>query len=81
MPPYEWQLRVSAKAQKQVDELPSEAKMAVFSCLKDLLEANNPLIVHGVARVQEQKDVWRRRAGNYRILFAIDSDALATREN
>ena len=47
--------------------------MAVFSCLEDLLKAENPLAVRQVEAIQSLPNAWKRRKGDWRIFFAIEN--------
>lgn len=76
MPTHQWLLRVTDQAQAQFDKLPSRNKMAIFNAVRELLEADNPLAVRGVVKVQEREGVWRCRAGDYRSFFAIESTSV-----
>jgi len=47
--------------------------MGVFRAIREMLNADNPLIASDVLKVKKYKNVWRKRQGDYRILFTLDS--------
>jgi mRNA-degrading endonuclease RelE of RelBE toxin-antitoxin system len=71
---HQWFLRVTPRAQEHVDQLPtSKIRLAVFGCLREMLNADNPLALIDVEKVQSMPGVWKRRQGDYRLFFSIDS--------
>jgi mRNA-degrading endonuclease RelE of RelBE toxin-antitoxin system len=75
MPTHQWHLEVTRTARKHLDELPLQDRMAVFRSLVEVLVAENPTSLPDVKKLVEKKfeGQWRKRQGNYRILFSIES--------
>ena len=75
MPTHKWYLEVSKTARVQIDGLPLQDRMAVFRSLVEVLVAENPTTLPDVKKLVERKfeGQWRKRQGNYRILFSIES--------
>jgi mRNA-degrading endonuclease RelE of RelBE toxin-antitoxin system len=68
---YQWHLRFTEAARQQVSQLPSRDRMAVFDAIADLCLADNPYRTVHTMKLREKrfKGLYRRRQGDYRILF------------
>ncbi len=85
---YQWLLVVSTEAQQQIDKLSRNDRMLIFDKLAELLNAddptnqtddpNNQTHVTDIKRLKEARyeGLWRKRAGNWRILYHIEEAAL-----
>ncbi len=82
MPTHKWLLRISPEARKAVSNLPtSSVRMAVFRAIRELLQEENPLIAPDVVKIKLSEGVWRRRQGNYRILFTLNSEPVTNNKH
>ena len=74
MPSYKWLLKIEPEARKNVAALPTSAlRMSIFRSIRELLEADNPFFVSDVLKIKKYKNVWRKRQGDYRIFFTLNS--------
>lgn len=55
--------------------------MAIFRSIREMLQAENPLLVSDVLKVRTYRNVWRRRQGNYRIFFTLNSQPVTHNEH
>jgi mRNA interferase RelE/StbE len=69
---HKWLIAFSDEALKQLRQLPSNRRMAVFRSLRKLLRAENPLELPGVKKLKAAQDSYRIRVGDYRILFRLE---------
>jgi mRNA interferase RelE/StbE len=66
-----WELIVARSAQKELERLPSRERERIISTLREM--QNNPL--SGDVKQLRSHDVqFRRRVGNYRILFDLNTN-------
>ena len=65
-----YSVHLTRRAEKQLDGLPSSVQSGVLDALVQLAETPRP---HGCKWIRELQ-VWRVRAGGYRILYHIDDD-------
>jgi mRNA-degrading endonuclease RelE of RelBE toxin-antitoxin system len=67
----DWNLQISAQAQKDFLKLPrkeqARVKAALLSMSLDPFEGD-------IQRIKGQPDAWRRRVGNYRIFYDLFFD-------
>jgi len=63
-----WELVVTRPAEKSLGKLPAKDRAKIQSALLEMRE--NPF-VGDIARLKAQPSAWRRRVGNYRILYDI----------
>ena len=78
---YQWLLVVSTEAQQQIDKLSRNDRMLIFDKLAELLNADDPTNQTHVTDIKRLKEaryegLWRKRAGNWRILYHIEEAAL-----
>ena len=67
-----WTVLVASGARKQLARLPSSDRKRIAVVLRSMAEdpfSGDILKLHGM------EDRWRRRAGNYRVFFAVDAAA------
>ncbi len=66
-----WNVKISGPAQKDFQKLPRKDQARVKAVL--IAIETNPF--HGdLKRLQGKPSAWRRRVGNYRILYDLDFD-------
>lgn len=75
---YQWYLVVTPQAREQIDTLPSHDRMLVFQKLIELLNADDPIDVMQVTDIKKLRSpayhgLWRKRAGNWRILYRLEA--------
>lgn len=78
---YKWHLVLGRDAQEQIDQLARKDRMLIFEKIKDLLNADNPSDPDKVTDIKELSEdryagLWRKRAGNWRILYRIEVGAI-----
>jgi mRNA-degrading endonuclease RelE of RelBE toxin-antitoxin system len=71
-------LQVSDQARKQIDELNRHDRILVFDKIVELLNANDPTGKSEVTDIKLLKEpkyegLWRKRAGDWRILYRIEN--------
>ena len=59
-------------ARKELDRLPADLAERVLQKIEALSENPRPA---GVTKLKGQKNVWRLRVGDYRVVYAIDDTA------
>ena len=74
---YRWFLVITPQAKKQIDAMPKEDLMLLFTKLIELLNADNPIDQQQVTDIKklkspEYRGLWRKRAGNWRILYRLE---------
>lgn len=65
-----WQIIITGPARKHLKRLPKSEKIRVFSVLEGFKQGP---FVGDITKLAANK--WRRRIGNYRIIFSIDHKA------
>lgn len=65
-----YNVHLTHRAEKQLDDLPSTARPDVLAALVQLAETLRP---HGCRWIRELQS-WRVRVGDYRVLYDIDDD-------
>jgi len=75
---HKWLIAFSDQALRHLRRLPSHIRMAVFTSLRGLLRAENPLAEPGVKKLKggQAERLYRARAGSYRILFVLEVGSL-----
>jgi mRNA interferase RelE/StbE len=63
-----WDLRVVRSAEKQLEQLPERDRARVLAALQSMRE--DPF-AGDIARLHGQPTAWRRRIGNWRILYDL----------
>lgn len=64
-----WTLRIAHRAGKSLERSPAKDKARLVAAIGEMQE--NPF-AGDVVRLQGEDNTWRRRVGNYRIVFEID---------
>lgn len=79
MTAYLWHLIIEAQAQADIDRMARPQMFLVFDKLKDLLYADDPTDQQQVtdikpmsAPVYRDQGIWRKRAGDWRILYRVE---------
>lgn len=74
-----WHLIIEPEAKTDIDRLTRPDLFLFFDKLKDLLYANDPTDQQQVTDIKpmsapfyRERDIWRKRAGNWRILYRIE---------
>lgn len=67
-----WTVIVAKPAQKQVARFPVKGQARIGAAVRAM--AGDPFI-GDVLKLQGEANRWRRRVGNYRIFFAVDTAA------
>lgn len=65
-----YEIRFSRAAIKEADQLPSEVAERVAPAIDALAGIPWPT---GCQKLQGEKDLWRIRVGNYRIIYQVDA--------
>jgi mRNA-degrading endonuclease RelE of RelBE toxin-antitoxin system len=68
-----WRLRIANRAQKGLGKLPAKDQQRIVAVLEAMCD--DPF-GGDITRLKTQPAAWRRRVGDYRILFDIDADHL-----
>ena len=66
-----WTLHVARSAEKELEGIPERDRTRILKALKDMSE--NPF-AGDVARLHGLPTAWRRRVGNWRILYDLHPD-------
>jgi len=74
---HKWHLDVTEEACEQIQALSRQDRALVFRKLRDLLNAESPTNLDEVTDIKELQEpkydgLWRKRAGDWRILYKID---------
>ncbi|MCI0712696.1 MAG: hypothetical protein L0154_21250 [Chloroflexi bacterium] len=74
---YKWYLELTPIAQAQINALPQNDRMLMFSKLIELLNADEPTNPNQVTDIKklkspEYRGLWRKRSGNWRILYRLE---------
>lgn len=73
MPPHKWHFEITKPARSQISSLSKQDRRAVFSSIRELLLADNPKSLNDVKKLVDSDDLWRKKQGNYRILFTVEA--------
>jgi mRNA-degrading endonuclease RelE of RelBE toxin-antitoxin system len=71
--PHRWLIEWSEESLESLQKLSSKDKMAVFDSVEHLAKAENPYSVPGVKKLKASQDKRRIRAGDYRIIFRLET--------
>ena len=64
-----WTVHIRKKALKLLGKIPRNDQERIKSALREMTD--NPY-VGDIEKIEGEENTWRRRSGNYRILFDID---------
>ena len=70
----DFSITFARSARKELDRLPADLAERVLQKIEALSESPRPV---GVTKLKGQKNVWRLRVGDYRVVYAIDDTAKA----
>jgi mRNA interferase RelE/StbE len=70
---HRWLIEWSKESLEALQKLPSDNRMAVFNSVERLAKAENPYSVSGVKKLKGSEDKRRIRAGDYRIIFRLET--------
>ena len=73
MTPRHYEVVLSPKAEKQLDELPTPLRRRITEAVEGLESKPRP---HGVKKLTGAENLWRIRVGDYRIVYTIEDDRL-----
>ena len=62
-------VRFSPRAQRDLRGLTAQVVQRVLPCIEELSADPRP---NGAKKLSGEKDIWRIRIGDYRVLYAID---------
>ena len=65
-----WSVRISDTPQKQLKKIPAHDARRIFTVFEDMCQ--DPY-VGDVVKLSGYENEWRRRSGNYRIHYSIDT--------
>lgn len=68
-----WTLRIARRAEKSLVKSPAKDRARLVAALGEMQD--DPF-AGDVARLQGEDHTWRRRVGNYRIIFGVDINEL-----
>ena len=68
-----YEVVLSPKAEKQLDELPRPMQRRITEAIEGLESNPRP---HGVKKLEGAEDLWRIRVGDYRIVYTIKDNRL-----
>ena len=73
MTPRRYEVVLSPKAEKQLDELPTPLRRRITEAIEGLESKPRP---HGVKKLTGAENLWRIRVGDFRIVYTIEDDRL-----
>lgn len=68
-----YELIIKLSAEKEMDRLPARVRQRIVAALEGLREEPRP---SGCAKLHGTDDFWRIRVGPYRVVYAIQEEAL-----
>ena len=63
-----WSIRVTKSAEKQIKKIPRNDALRIFASLDEM--EGSPFI-GDIVKLEGESNVWRRRIGNYRIVYRL----------
>ncbi|MBW3670186.1 MAG: type II toxin-antitoxin system RelE/ParE family toxin [Acidobacteria bacterium] len=67
----QYEVIVAASASREIEDLPRSVARRVYERLEALASEPRP---HGVKKLKGERELWRIRVGDYRVVYAIDDD-------
>ena len=67
-----WVIKVDELVYKQLSRFPDHDGKRILSVIKSFSE--NPF-AGDIVKIKGERDIWRRRAGNYRVFFEVYPDS------
>lgn len=68
----DYSITFARSARKELGKLPSSAVRRIVERIEALMKVPRP---SGAARLQGNRDLWRIRIGDYRVIYSIDDRA------
>jgi mRNA interferase RelE/StbE len=68
----DYAVAVSDRAAREIEDLPATVAARVYAKLEGLGSQPRP---HGVKKLKGQRDLWRIRIGDHRVIYSIDDRA------
>jgi mRNA interferase RelE/StbE len=68
----DYSVTFARSARKELEKLPSSVARRVIEHIEALAKTSRP---SGAIRLQGNKNLWRIRVGEYRVIYSIDDDA------
>lgn len=68
-----YEIIIKPSAEKEMDRLPSRIRQRIIAALEELSAEPRP---SGCAKLHGPDDLWRIRVGQYRVVYAIQDEAL-----
>lgn len=68
-----YKILISTRARKSIDNLPKEARTVIIDKIETLISDNTNL---DIKKLQGHKNLYRVRAGDYRIVFQVSKSQL-----
>lgn len=68
-----YEVRTKPAARRQIRNLPKQAQAVIVAAIEALADDPRP---HGVRKLVGAEDLYRVRAGNYRVIYQVSDDAL-----
>ena len=68
-----YELRITPTARKEIDRLPKQARERVEAAIVSLAVDPRP---RGSIKMRGLQDTYRRRVGNYRVIYQVNDDDL-----
>jgi mRNA interferase RelE/StbE len=69
---HDYSVTFARSARNELERLPSSVGRRVLEHIEHLTKAPRPA---GVIKLQGNKNLWRIRVGDYRVIYSIDDDA------
>lgn len=64
-----WELQIAKSVKKNLKSFPKKDAVKILSVLEDF--CSNPYF-GDIEKIEGEENTWRRRVGNYRIIYDID---------
>ena len=64
-----WHVRIAKSARKKLARFPKKDQLSIADALRDFVF--NPY-AGDIEKIADEENVWRRRVGNYRIVYEIN---------
>ena len=68
-----YQIELASTARKQLDKLPKPTQKRIATAIDNLKETPRP---PGTKKLKGADDLWRVRAGSYRVIYQIQDEQL-----
>jgi mRNA interferase RelE/StbE len=68
----DYSITFARSARKELEKLPASAAQRIIERIEALMKVSRP---SGAVKLQGNKNLWRIRIGDYRVIFSIDDSA------